>query len=234
MFPRPFDYFSPSSLTEALELISRGDADTKILAGAQSLLPAMKLRKISPKKVVDIGNIREFNFISKDEHSLTIGATITTATIENDLEIACFLPILQETAAEIADPLVRNLGTVGGNLCYADPVNDFPPVMLALNAVFTLASKEGKRSVQADEFFLDRYKTAIKPNEILTEIQIPLQDGKVGNAYRKIKKGSGGFTIAGVAAQVAVGDENVVSRPAVSLCLLLAPKRLGLSRQKRL
>jgi carbon-monoxide dehydrogenase medium subunit len=217
MFPRPFDYFSPSTLSEALELIKSGDAETRILAGGQSLLPAMKARNLSPKKLVDLGGIRELNFISKDEHGLKIGATTTTATIENDLEIACLVPILQETAGEIADPLVRNLGTVGGNLCHADPVNDFPPAMLAVNATFTLASAQKTRSIVADEFFVDRFKTAAKSNEILTQIQIPLRDAKVGNAYRKIRKGSGGFTIAGVAAQIEVDDENVISGCRIAL-----------------
>ena len=202
MFPRAFGYFSPSSLAEALDLIKSGDVETRILAGGQSLLPAMKARTISPRNLVDLGGIRELNFISKDENTLKIGATVTTATIENDLEIACLAPILQETAREIADPLVRNLGTVGGNICHANPVNDFPPAMLAVNATFTLASAHKTRSVPADQFFIDRFKTVAKPNEILTQIQIPLLEGKVGNAYRKIRKGSGGFTIAGVAAQI--------------------------------
>lgn len=104
------------------------------------------------------------------ESKLTIGATITTGNIENDLKIACLLPVLQKTAAEIADPLIRNLGTVGGNLCYADPVNDLPTTKLALNASFQLASKSGTRIISADGFFLGTFKTAVKPNEVLTEI----------------------------------------------------------------
>ncbi len=217
MFPRTFDYFSPKTLAETMDLLDDSTSETKILSGGQSLLPAMKMRNISPKKVVDIGNLKELNFLSKTESMLTIGATITTGTLENDLEIACLMPALQETAAEIADPLVRNLGTVGGNLCYADPVNDMPTTMLSLNAYFLLASNAGKRMVSADEFFLDSFKTALKTNEMLTEIQIPFEEGKVGSAFRKIKKGSGGFTIAGVAAQVSIVEDTSVSACRIAL-----------------
>ena len=121
MFPRPFDYFSPKNLAEALELLQTLGAETKILAGGQSLIPALKLRTLSPKNVVDITGIKELNYICKEENMLKIGALTTTSTLENDSEIASSLPILKETASEIADPLVRNLGTVGGNLCHADP-----------------------------------------------------------------------------------------------------------------
>lgn len=127
------------------------------------------------------------------------------------MEITCLTRVLKETAAEIADPLVRNLGTVGGNLCHADPVNDMPTTMLALNASFKLASKSETRIISANKFFLGTFKTALKPNELLTEIQIPFSDSAVGNAFRKIKKGSGGFTIAGAAVQVSVADDKTVS-----------------------
>jgi carbon-monoxide dehydrogenase medium subunit len=148
---------------------------------------------------------------------LKIGALTTTSTLEYDSTIAALLPILTETASEIADPLIRNLGTVGGDLCHAAPANDLPAVMLALNASFAAASKQGTRTVQADSFFLDKFKTAIMPDEILMEIQIPLKECGVGSAYRKIKKGSGGFAIAGAAAQVSVADDNMVSECRIAM-----------------
>ena len=211
MFPRPFDYFSPNNLTEALELIKDGDADTKILSGGQSLIPAMKLRILAPKNLVDISGIKQLNYFRKEENMLRIGATTTMAKLENDVELVSLLPILNETAAQIADPLIRNLGTVGGDLCLGDPVNDLPAPMLALNASFALASKGVTRTVNSNSFYLDKFKTALKPNEILTEIQIPLEEGRVGSAYCKVRKGSAGFTIAGAAAYVSVGDDNSVS-----------------------
>ncbi len=209
MYPRHFEYFSPKNLIEALDLIQNEDVETKILAGGQSLIPSMKLRKHSPKRVIDITNIKDLNYIRKEENMLKIGALTTTSTLENDIELASLLPVLRETASEIADPLVRNLGTIGGDLCYADPRNDLPPVMLALNATFTAISKHGTRNIPVESFFLGVFRNQLKLNEILTEIQIPIQKGKVGSAYRKIKKGSGGFTIAGVATYVSILDDKI-------------------------
>ena len=225
MFPPPFDYFSPKNLAEALELLQNLGAETKILAGGQSLIPALKLRILSPKNVVDITGIKELNYIRKEENILKIGALTTTSTLENDQELASLLPILAETASEIADPLVRNLGTVGGNLCHAAPANDLSATMLALNASFALASKQGNRTIHADSFFLDKFKTVIKPDEVLTEIQIPLKEGRVGSAYRKVKKGSGGFAIAGAAAHVSVADDNAVSECRIAMTAV-GPKPL--------
>ncbi len=217
MFPRPFDYFSPKNLSDALQLLQTLGPETKILAGGQSLIPALKLRTLSPKNVVDITGIKELNYIRKEENMLKIGALTTMSTIENDSEIAALLPILTETASGIADPLVRNLGTVGGDLCLGSPANDLPATMLALNALFAIAGKQGTRIIQSDPFFLDKFKTAIKPDEVLAEIQIPLHEGRVGSAYCKVKKGSGGFAIAGAAAHVSVADDNTVSQCRIAM-----------------
>ena len=225
MYPRPFDYFSPKNLAEALELLQILGAETKILAGGQSLIPALKLRALSLKNVVDITGIKELNYIRKEEKMHRIGALTTTSTLENDPEIAAILPILKETASQIADPLVRNLGTVGGNLCHAAPANDLPATMLALNASFAIASKQGTRTIHSDSFFLDKFKTVLKPDEVLTEIQILLQDGRVGSAYRKVRKGSGGFAIAGAAAHVSVADDNTVSECRIAMTAV-GPKPL--------
>ena len=225
MFPRPFEYFSPKNLAEALKLLQTLGAETKILAGGQSLIPAMKLRALSPKNVVDISGIKELNYICIEEKTLKIGALTTISTFENSAEIGALLPILTETASEIADPLVRNLGTVGGNLCQASPAYDLPATMLALNASFATASKNGNRIIPADSFFLDRFRTALKPDEVLTEIQIPLHEGRVGSAYRKVRKGSGGFAIAGAAAQVSIADDNVVSECRIAMTSV-GPKAL--------
>jgi len=189
LFPRPFDYFSPKNLAEALELLQNLGAEAKILAGGQSLIPALKQRILSPKNLVDISGIKELNYIAKKK-TLKIGAATTMSTLESNRELAAILPVLEETATQIADCLIRNLGTVGGDLCLGDPVNDLPTTMLALNASFALASNQGKRTASSDAFYLDKFKTALKPNEILTEIQIPLEEGKVGSAYRKVRKGS--------------------------------------------
>ena len=232
MFPKPFDYFAPRNLSEALELLKDGDVEMKVLAGGQSLIPEMKQRNLSPKIVVDIGGIGELNYIHKDVGMLNIGALTTSGILENDSVIASLLPILTETATQIADPLVRNLGTVGGDICQADPTNDLPAVTIALNALFTVASKQETHIVSVDDFFVDASKTVLKPNEILTEIQIPLAEGRVGNAYRKVRKGSGGFAIAGVGANVLVSDDNCISGCRIALTAV-GPKPLRVQKAEQ-
>lgn len=221
MFPKPFGYSAPGSLTEALKLLAGADPNIRVLAGGQSLIPALKTRTSplisSLTDIVDITRIKELNFIRKEEAEFKIGALTTISDLENDLEIASSLPILHEAASEIADPLVRNLGTVGGNLCYGDPANDLSAPMIALNASVVLVSVGGSRKIDVENLYVSPHKTLVKADEILTEIQIPLQLGRNGNAYRKVKKGSGGFTIAGAAANLSVGDDNSVSECRLAL-----------------
>jgi carbon-monoxide dehydrogenase medium subunit len=217
MYPKPFDYFSPKSLPEALELLYGDDSEVRILAGGQSLIPSLKSRSNSVKRVVDITGIKELDYIRKDGSVFRIGALTTNAVLESNNEIESSLPILKEAARQIADPLVRNMGTIGGNLCHADPVNDLPAVMLALNATIVVANKEGTRRIDANSFFVDSFKTALNPGEILTEVEIPLQEGRVGGAYRKVKKGSGGFSIAGVGSYLSVADDNTISSCRIAL-----------------
>ena len=216
MFPKPFDYFSPKNLGEALELYD-GAAEVKILAGGQSLIPALKLRLLSLKGVVDMTGIKELSYIRKDGSLLKIGALTTTAALENDRAIVSSAPILSEAAEQIADPLVRNMGTIGGNLCHAHPANDLPAVMLALNASMVATSTGGTREIGADSFFIDSFKTALKPGEILTEIEIPLPMGRFGSTYRKVRKGSGGFSIAGVAVCLLASDDGIVTECRIAM-----------------
>jgi carbon-monoxide dehydrogenase medium subunit len=149
---------------------------------------------------------------------LKIGALTTVADLEESDTISSEAPILREAAEQIADPLVRNLGTVGGNLCHSDPVNDLPAVMLSLDAVLRISSSKGTRNLNAEKFFLDSFKTAILPDEILTGIEIPIPGKMHGSAYLKIKKDSGGFTIAGIACCLKVdgGKKIEVARIAMT------------------
>jgi len=215
MFPRSFDYFAPKNLSEALVLLQDPNSNVKVLAGGQSLIPALKTR-ISPlisslSSVLDITRIKDLDYIRKENQIYKIGALTTVGTLENDLEISTSLPILHDASSEIADPLVRNLGTVGGNLCHGDPVNDLPAPMIALNASVVLCSLADERKINVADLYVSPFNTTVRPNEILTEIQIPFQESRCGNAYRKVKKGSGGFTIAGVAANLSLEDDNTVS-----------------------
>jgi carbon-monoxide dehydrogenase medium subunit len=221
MFPRPFEYFSPKNLGEALELYV-GAAEVKILAGGQSLIPALKLRFLSLNGVVDITGISELRYIRKEGPLLKIGALTTTAALETNRTIASSVPILSEAAEQIADPLVRNMDTVGGNLCHAHPANDLPAVLLALNASMVATSRGGTRTINADSFFIDSFKTALKPGEILIGIEIPLPMGRFGGAYRKVRKGSGGFSIAGAAAYLSVSDDGIITGCRIAMTAVAA------------
>ena len=190
---------------------------TKVLAGGQSLIPAMKHRFISPRRVVDITGLRELDYLRKKGNILEVGALVTTGALENSDTVTSTLPILGAAASTIGDPLVRNMGTVGGNLCLADPVNDLPAVMLALEARMVVASAAEERRIDADKFFIGAFRTRLSPVEVLTGVELPLRGGRCGGSYKKVRKASGGFTIAGVASQVALGDDNSVTRCGLGL-----------------
>ncbi|MGZ4904318.1 MAG: FAD binding domain-containing protein [Halobacteriota archaeon] len=215
MYPGSFEYFSPHSLNEAVELL--GDRDVRILAGGQSLIPSLKLRTLSVKSLVDIGGIKELRHVRQKEDGLEIGSMVTVAALENDGIVSSLLPIVREAAEHIADPLVRNRGTIGGNLCHGDPTNDLPAVMLALNSSMTALSRRGLRKIDVDSFFAGTSGTALAPDEILTHVEIPTGERLTGAAYRKVRKGSGGFSIAGVAACLSVADDHTVARCRIAM-----------------
>jgi carbon-monoxide dehydrogenase medium subunit len=216
MYPRSFDYFSPKSLGEALELLN-GASETKILAGGQSLIPSLKLRALSTKALMNITRVKELCYVRQEGDAIKLGALTTVAALERDGTVSSLVPILREAAEQIADPLVRNRGTIGGNLCQADATNDLPAVMLALNATMVAVSSTGTRRIGADSFFVSAGRTSLTPREILTEIEVPVQGGRVGGAYRKVKKGSGGFSIAGVASCLSVAGDGAVDRCRIAL-----------------
>jgi len=224
MYPKSFDYFSPKSLGEALDLLGT-DPEVKILAGGQSLIPSLKLRALSVKGLVDITGIKELCYVRQEGHVLKIGALTTVAFLENDQTVTSSLPIMREAAEQIADPLVRNRGTIGGNLSHADPVNDLPAVTLALNSSMVAISKQGTRRMGGDSFFAEASHTALTPEEILIEVEIPVQEGRVGSAYRKVRKGSGGFSIAGVASCLSVANDGTIAQCRIAMTAV-APKVL--------
>jgi len=199
MIPPRFEYFAPSTLDEAVEILGRYGGEAKVLAGGQSLLPVMKLRLAEPKALVDINRIPDLAYIREDGGWLRIGAT-TRMNDVNDSNLAKRrYPILTDAASVIADPLVRNMGTVGGNISHGDPANDLPACMLALGAQFAVRGPKGTRTIPAASFYLDTFTTALEPDEILTETQIPKPRTGQGNAYEKLEKRAGDFPIVGVA-----------------------------------
>jgi carbon-monoxide dehydrogenase medium subunit len=216
MYAAAFDYARPSTVDEAIALLSQHGEDAKVLAGGHSLIPAMKLRLAQPKVVVDIGRIAGLSYVREAGGRVAIGAMTTHADIEASRLLQQKCPLLAETAGHIGDVQVRNRGTIGGSLVHADPAADYPAAILALDAEIDLAGPRGRRTVAAGDFFVDLLQTAIRPDEILTEIRVPMTPASV--AYEKTEQKASGFALAGVAVvmtpdNVRVGVTGVAARP---------------------
>ncbi len=216
MIPPSFNYHAPRSIGEALSLLTELGDDAKLLAGGHSLLPMMKLRFAQPGTLIDINRIPELRGISEAGGMIRIGAM----TSENELIASTLLlqklPLLPEAALLIADPQVRNRGTIGGDIAHGDPGNDHPAIAMALDATFVLQGPDGEREVKALDFFLGTYMTALAENEILTAILIaPFQQG-TGYAYQKLKRKTGDWATAGAAVVMRMSG-GVVSQISIGL-----------------
>ncbi|MGB8840613.1 MAG: xanthine dehydrogenase family protein subunit M [Aliidongia sp.] len=199
MIPRPFDYHAPTSLKGALALLGQYGDEAKLLAGGHSLLPMMKLRFAGPGHLIDLNKVAELKGLRLDGAVLRIGAMTTENELIFSRLIADHVPLLAETARQIADPQVRYRGTIGGDIAHGDPGNDHPAVMLALGAEFVLSGAGGERIVPAGEFFLGTYYTALEPSEVMTEIRIPIPASGTGSCYAKLKRKTGDFATAAAA-----------------------------------
>ena len=217
MIPPAFDYHAPKTLPDAVGLLGRLGEDAKVMSGGQSLLPLMKLRFARPAHVVDIGRIPGLDYIKEDGGFLKIGALVRESALEASATVRQKYPILADTAAVIADPLVRNLATVCGNLAHGDPANDHPATMLALGAQVVATGAGGERIIAIEEFFLSLFSTALQQGEILTEIRIPVPPRRSGGAYFKLERKVGDFATAAVAAQVTLDDKGAVQRAGIGL-----------------
>ena len=232
MFPANFEYRCPTSISEALGLLNEHGENAKLLAGGQSLIPILKLRLAEPQLLVDIGRLAELRGIRETDDSFVIGSLVRHVEIERSQLLARACPLLPETASEIGDVQVRNRGTFGGSLAHADPAGDFPAAALALEARLTATSTDGQRSIAAQDFFTGLMMTALRPNEILTSIEIPKagppdrrsSGQRTGSAYAKLHQQASGFAIVGVASlvrldaagkveDVRVGITGVADRP---------------------
>ena len=217
MIPAPFDYHAPATLAEAIGLLQQHGDDAKVLSGGQSLLPLLKLRLASAMHVVDIGRIPGLDYIKEDGGYLKIGGRTRESALERSDLIKTKYPILHDTALVIADPLVRNRATVGGNLAHADPANDHPATMLALGAEVVAAGPKGERTIPIDRFFTGIFSTALEAGEILIEIRIPIPPPRSGGAYVKLERKVGDFATAAAAAQVTLGANGAVERAGIGL-----------------
>lgn len=206
MIPAAFDYVRASSLADAIGR-AQGDPDgNKFVAGGHTLLPTLKLRLASPSLLIDIGGIADLRGIAIGDTSIKIGALTTHAELLGSEPLHAALPIFRQAAGLIADPQVRNRGTIGGSLANADPAADWPAVVVALNADIEIAAATGSRRVPARDFFVDIFATLLAPGELLTAIHIkrPLPGTRVG--YRKIRHPASGYAVVGVAACVRLKD----------------------------
>jgi carbon-monoxide dehydrogenase medium subunit len=216
MIPASFDYHSPKTLSEAIDLLSRHGDGAKVLSGGQSLLPLLKLRLGTASHLVDIGRVPGLEYIREEDGFLKIGGRTRESTLEASDLIRKKYPILADTAGVIADPLVRNLATVGGNLAHGDPANDHPATMLALGAVVVATGPKGERSIPIETFFTDLFTTALAQDEILTEIRIPTPPAGSGGAYVKLERKVGDFATAASAAQLTLKG-GVIEKAGIGL-----------------
>jgi carbon-monoxide dehydrogenase medium subunit len=208
MYPAQFEYHTPGSVKEALDLLGRHKDDAKLLAGGHSLLPAMKLRLAQPKHLVDLRKVSGLKGIKEDGGSLVIGAMTTHYEVETSSVVKSKCPMLAAVAAQIGDPMVRNMGTIGGSLAHADPAADYPAAIIALGAEMVAEGPKGKRTIKADDFFKGLLTTALAEDEILTEVRVPAT-GKAGAAYTKFPHPASRFAVVGVAAVLSVEGGKV-------------------------
>jgi aerobic carbon-monoxide dehydrogenase medium subunit len=217
MIPAAFEYHRPSTLQDAIALLGRLGEDAKVLAGGQSLIPLMKLRLVSPRHVVDLNRIGGLGGIVEQDSALVIGALVRESELETSDLVRRRFPILVDACRVVADPIVRNLATIGGNLAHGDPANDHPAVMLALEAEVVAQGSQGTRRIPVAGFFTGPLSTALAAGEILTEIRIPLPRPRSGGAYLKMERKVGDFATAAVGVQLTLGDNGTCERAGIGL-----------------
>lgn len=216
MIPPAFEYLRPKTVPEAVALLQQ-HSDAKILSGGQSLIPMMKLRLARPGVLIDINRIPGLSYIKEEGGFLKIGGLTREAEFETSAVVKSKYPLLMDTASVIADPQVRNLATVGGNLAHGDPANDHPATMLALGAQVVATGPKGERVIPIEDFFVSLFTTALKPDEILTEIRIPVPAAKSGGAYFKLERKVGDFATAAVAVQLTLDAGGTVQKAGIGL-----------------
>jgi len=216
MIPPPFDYQAPTSVSEALALLGK-NPEAKVLAGGQSLIPMMRFRLASPAMLVDLNRISDLAYIKEGDGWLRIGAMTRESDMDRSDLIAKKYPLLADTTHVVADPLVRNLSTLGGNLAHADPANDHPATMIAYRAEIVATGPKGDRTIPATEFFTGPFETGLAHGELLTEIRIPVPGKNSGGAYVKLERKVGDFATAAVAVQLSLAKDGTIEQAGLAL-----------------
>jgi carbon-monoxide dehydrogenase medium subunit len=212
-----FEYHVPTTLQEAISLLTQYGGDAKILAGGHSLIPIMNLRLAQPRALIDIGKIPGLSGIREENGAIVIGAMTTHYMVESSVVLKQKVPILPEAGAVIGDVQVRNRGTIGGSIAHADPAGDFPAVAVALDMALKVVGSRGERSLKAREFFIDILTTALQSDEILTEIRVPAMAPRTGSAYEKFPNPASRYAIVGVAAVVTVDGNGTCQKASIGL-----------------
>jgi aerobic carbon-monoxide dehydrogenase medium subunit len=216
MIPGAFDYYSPGSLNEAVGLLQEHGNDANILAGGQSLIPAMRFRLALPGVLIDINQIDGLEYVREEDGRLLIGAMTREVALEESAVVQERYHLLADAARVIADPLVRNRATVGGNIAHADPANDHPAILLAYGAEVIAHGPNGTRTIAIDDFFVDLFENALADNEILTEIRIPTPGPNSGGAYVKVERKVGDYAVSAAAVQLTL-DGNTCTAARIGL-----------------
>lgn len=212
MIPQSFDYLRAKSIEDAVSLLSQHRDSGKLLAGGQSIIPAMKLRLSSPSPLIDISGIRELTDIKRNDGILEIGALVTHRAVEFSEMVKDNCEVLSDAAAKIGDPSVRNRGTIGGNLAHADPAADYPALVQSLGAEIHVLGKSGDRTIASDDFFTGLFETALTDDEIITRVDFPVLDESTGAAYEKFRHPASRLAVVGVAAMVKIdGSGNCIA-----------------------
>src|SRR2546428_9550561 len=223
MLPAPFEYHAPRTIDEATDLLDQLGAEGKVLAGGQSLIPLLKLRFASPGHLVDINKIKELDFIEERDGTLRIGPLFRHKAAERSSLLTSRYQVMADAAPQIADPIIRNRGTLAGSVAHADPSGDWGTVLLALDADLVLRSKSGSRTVKVRDFFSGPFSTALTPTEMLTEIRIPAAKPQTGGAYLKLERKVGDFATVAVAVHLQM-DDGKVGSAGMRLAGVWAPK----------
>jgi carbon-monoxide dehydrogenase medium subunit len=217
MIPPAFEYLRPKTIPEAIAFLQQYGDDAKILSGGMSLIPMMKFRLARPGYLIDINRISGLSYIKEEAGYLRIGGLTRESELESSALIHSKYPIILDTARVIADPQVRNMATLAGNLAHGDPANDHPATMLALGAQVVAIGPQGERVLPIESFFVTLFTTALQHDEIVSEIRIPVPPPRSGGAYLKLERKVGDFATAGVAAQLTVDSGGICQKAGIGL-----------------
>jgi len=206
--PAAFDYHVARTVDEAIALLEQYGDEAKLLAGGHSLLPTMKLRLAQPGHLIDLGRLEGLAYIREEAGYIAVGALTTYAAIERSDLLRHRFALLPEGTAQIGDQQVRNRGTIGGSVAHSDPAADMPGLVLALKASIVVQGPNGQREIAADDFFQDLFETALEPNEVITELRLPVLPARSGSAYEKLANRASHYAVAGSAVVISLSADN--------------------------